>query len=185
MTPRDLVLLSPYRLPAQYPLTLADEDMAAWLHGYAALWHPAALWGSAGPARVDSPYDHENPKANHVYAVPASPPSLLPDDWEQRVRAAGAVCFKATADRAATLANLKAALEAAEETRTVNARLADLEPATAAPFLALGTGYMLLAALSEAMEHENLLDSNDFWIDVQLAIAAAAELPLPPRPKDP
>jgi hypothetical protein len=184
MGPTELVLLSPYRLPAQYPLTLADEDMAAWLHGYAALWHPAALWGSSGPAKVDSPYDHENPKAGHVYAVPESPPSLLPDDWEQRVRNVGALCFKATTDRAATLANLRAALEAAGDGKSVNVRLAGLEPAKAAPFLALGTGYMLLAALSEAMEHENLLDSKDFWIDVQLAIATAAELPLPPRPKE-
>lgn len=126
MGPIELVLLSPYRLPAQYPLTLADEDMAAWLHGYTALWHPAALWGSSGPPRVDSPYDHENPKAGHLYAVPESPPSLLPDDWEQRVRAAGAVCFKAAADRATTLANLRAALEAAADSRAVNARLAEL-----------------------------------------------------------
>src|SRR5262245_57694707 len=113
MSARELVLLSPYRLPAQYPLTLANEDMAAWLSGYSALWHPAALWHTSGPVRVDSPYDHENPRAGHIYAVPESPPSLLPDDWEARVRSVGAVMFKATPDRATTLANLHAALTAA------------------------------------------------------------------------
>ena len=34
----------------------------------------------------------------------------MPDDWEQKVRAVGAICFRATPDRAATLANLKNAL---------------------------------------------------------------------------
>src|SRR5207237_768835 len=121
MNARELVLLSPYRLPAQHPLTLANDDMAAWLNGYSALWHPAALRRASGPPRVDSPYDHENPRAGHIYAVPESPPA----------------------------------------------------------FLALGQGHMLLAALSEAMEHENLLESNDFWIDIQLAVAAAADLPAP------
>src|SRR5438034_11830115 len=113
MNARELILLSPYRLPAQHPLTLANEDMAAWLNGHAVLWHPAALWQASSPPRVDSPYDHENPRPGHVYAVPQSPPSLLPDDWQARVRAAGAVAFQATPDRATTLANLKTALTAA------------------------------------------------------------------------
>src|SRR5438309_12015950 len=113
MGTRELVLLSPYRLPAQYALTLADDDMAAWLNGFTALWHPAAAWPATGPAHVESPYDHENPRAGHVYAVPQSPPSLLPDDWEDRVRAAGAVAFQATPDRATTLTNLLTALSAA------------------------------------------------------------------------
>ena len=42
MNSRELVLLSPYRLPAQHELILASEDMAAWLHCYSALWHRTA-----------------------------------------------------------------------------------------------------------------------------------------------
>src|SRR5258706_14374542 len=117
MKPRELILLSPYRLPAQHPLALADDDMAAWLNGYSALWHPAAFWNATSPPRVDSPYDHENPRAGHLYAIPESPPSLLPDDWEARLRAAGSVAFKATADRPTTLANLFAALTAGPTAR--------------------------------------------------------------------
>jgi hypothetical protein len=190
MAPRELILLSPYRLPAQHPLTLANDDMAAWLNGYSALWHPAALWQATSPPRVDSPYDHETPRAGHVYAVPESPPSLLPDDWEERVRTAGAVAFRATADRATTLANLLAALRGfgagrienpsdAAEHAEATTRLVETHAATVAAFLGIGLGYMLLAALSEAMEHENLLESNDFWNDLQRAVAAAVGLPAP------
>jgi hypothetical protein len=192
MNVRQLVLLSPYRLPAQHPLTLANEDMAAWLNGYSALWHPAALRRACGPPRVESPYDHEHPRPGHVYAVPATPPSMLPDDWAERIRRAGAVTFQSLPDRAATLANLKTALTAApqpageppavlppgQDDPTATAQLVELDAKAAAPFLGLGTGYMLLAALSEAMEHENLLETNDFWIDIQLAVAAVAGLPV-------
>src|SRR5262245_38912379 len=112
MTPRELILLSPYRVPAQNSLMLSNEDLGAFLNGYSALWHPAALAGAAGPPRVDSPYDHEQPAAGRVYAVPDNPPLMLADDWDQRVRDAGAVAFRATSDRAETLANLKEALDA-------------------------------------------------------------------------
>ena len=197
MNARELVLLSPYRLPAQHPLTLANDDMAAWLNGNLALWHPAALRRASAPPRVESAYDHENPRPGHIYAVPESPPSLLPDDWEQRLRAAGAIAFKAAPDRRTTLANLQAALTATPQLKegepqtapqqsapgqddpAGTARLVELDAGTIAPFFGIGIGYMLLAALSEAMEHENLLESNDFWIDMQLAVAAVADLPVP------
>src|SRR5438045_3651975 len=102
MTPRTLTLLSPYRLPAQHSLTLADQDMACWLNGYCALWHPAVVWQSSGPPRVDTPYDHEIPRPGHVYAVPEAPTSLLPGDWEEKVRAADGLVFRATGQRAST-----------------------------------------------------------------------------------
>jgi hypothetical protein len=193
MNPRECILLSPYRLPAQHALTLADEDMAAWLHSYSALWHPAALWQATAPPRVESAYDHEKPRPGCVYAMPASPPSLLPDDWHVQAAAAGAAIFRSGPDRPATLANLLAALNQPESTaKTDNddlTRLANLSDEVVAPFLALGLGYLLLATLSEAMEHENLLHSNEFWMDVQCAIAASADLPppfaTPPETTDP
>src|SRR5438067_10763017 len=107
MMPRELILLSPYRLPAQNSLMLGDADVAAFLNGYTACWHPLALRGATAPPRIASPYDYEHPSAGHLYAVPESPPSMLPDDWEQRVREAGAASFQATADRATTLINLR------------------------------------------------------------------------------
>src|SRR6516164_1909258 len=110
MSPRELILLNPYRLPAQNPLMLGNEDVASFLNGYLVLWHPAALAGATGPPRVGSPYDHEQPSAGQVFAVPESPPLILPEDWERRVKEAGAVHFRATPDRAATLANLLEAL---------------------------------------------------------------------------
>jgi len=40
-------------------------------------------------------------------------------------------------------------------------------------FLGVGLGFMLLSALSDSMEHENLLESKEFWNDLQLAVAAS------------
>jgi hypothetical protein len=220
MNARQLILLSPYRLPAQHALTLSNEDMAAWLNGYISLWHPAALWQATGPPKVESPYDHETPRPGHVYAVPESPPSLLPDDWPEKVRAVGAVVFRATPDQQVTLANLRAALTAPlspagndapaptnddgtgpekgagtvagtaqRVLRTTvpdpfsgpndgaEVQLAQLPGECVAQFSGIGFGYMLLEALSEAMEHENLLESNDFWEDLQRALAAVLGLP--------
>src|SRR2546423_299542 len=74
MSARELILLSPYRLPTETTLYLGDEEVAAFLNGYTALWHPAALSGAAGPPRLGSPYDYEEPVAGHVYAVPDHPP---------------------------------------------------------------------------------------------------------------
>ena len=43
MSTRPLLLLSPYRLPTESTLYLGDEEVAAFLNGHAALWHPATL----------------------------------------------------------------------------------------------------------------------------------------------
>jgi hypothetical protein len=56
---RELILLSPYTLPAHHALMLSAEDVAAFLNGYLALWHPAALAGATHPPRIASPYDYE------------------------------------------------------------------------------------------------------------------------------
>jgi hypothetical protein len=159
---------------------LASEDVAAFLNGYAALWHPAALHGAAAPPRITSAYDYEQPVRGHVYALPESPPPLLPDDWDERVRAAGAVAFRATADRAATVANMLAALRASPpalepQAPTLHAQdLLDLDPARVGPFLGIGFGQRMVESLFEAMEHEQVLSAADFWLDVQAAVAALA-----------
>src|SRR5581483_310304 len=171
MSTHELVLLSPYRYPAGHAMTLADEDMACWLQGLTALWHPAALWQAQGPPRCDAPYDHEQPRPGCLYALPETPSAYLPEDWDERVRAAGSVVFRATTDRATTLANLRAAL--AESPLGWGAGL-ELPQEKVGPFFGLGLGHLLQAALAEAMEHENLLDPSAFWGDVQFAIALLA-----------
>src|SRR5205085_3937885 len=134
MTARELILLSPYHLPAQNPLMLAGEDSAAFLNGFSALWHPAALACAMAPPRVGSPYDYEQPAAGHGYAVPESPPLILPDDWEQRVRDAGAIAFQATEDRPTTVANLFEALRTQGENNADSPALLDLGPEKTRPF---------------------------------------------------
>src|SRR5262249_23920787 len=159
--PRELIVLSPYQIPGQNPLLLGTEDVAAFLNGYSALWHPAALGGASGPPRIGSPYDFEQPQAGQLFAVPEHPPLLLPDEWDQRVRDAGAAAFRATTDRAATLENLAEALQAlppADSPDPVGRRpLRDWPAERVGPFMGIGFGFLHVNALFEAMEHENLL----------------------------
>src|SRR5262245_44043962 len=173
MSTRELILLSPYRLPTQNALYLGDDDVAAFLNGLTALWHPAAVLGASGPPRVASPYDFEQPAAGHVYAVPAQPSPMLPDDWRHRVTEAGAAAFEATAGRDETLANLRDALRGLPEPPPEQAALLDLDAGRAAPFFGVGFGHAALEALCEAMSHQNLLAAADFWQDVQAAARAA------------
>jgi hypothetical protein len=153
-------------------VTITDAEVAAWCNGYSALWHPAVVRLAGGPPRVSSPFDHEQPSPEHVYAVPDHPPHFLPDDWDRRVRDAGAVAFTSTADRDQTLANLKEALRAGGQDMAESALLLDLGPERVAPFLAIGFGYVVVEALFEAMQRENQLPTADVWQDLQQAIPA-------------
>jgi hypothetical protein len=166
MSARELILLSPYRVPAQNSLSLSDEDTAAFLNGYLALWHPAVVAGAANPPKIAPSYDYEQPSAGHIYAVPETPPLMLPDDWDQRVTAAGAIAFRATPDRLATLENLTKAL-LANPVKT-NALLVT-NYGQVQSFYAIGLGFVMVNALFEAMEHENLLAATDLWQDMQQA----------------
>ena len=179
MNSRELFLLSPYRVPAKDSLMLGDEDMAAFLNGYTALWHPALIQGAAEPPKIASPYDHESPTASHVYAVPDTPQMFLPDDWEARVRDAGAMAFHTSADREATLANLRDVLasRSREIPEDFDSSLVNISRDRLAPFFGIGFGYMHLVALFEAMDHENLIAGSDFWQDVQQAAAAPSKDP--------
>ncbi len=171
MSAPELFLLTPYRLPTQNTLYLGEDDVAAFLNGYAALWHPAALVGANGPPRPASPYDHEQPGPN-IYALPESPPLLLPDDWEERARAAGAVFFRAGTDRAVTIATLKEALRPLAESDPVRKALLELDAEKIAPFPGIGLGFLHVEALFEAMSHDNLLSASDLWADVKNALTA-------------
>lgn len=174
MSARQLLLLSPYRYPAQHSLVLGPEDMSCWLNAWSALWHPAVLLQAQEPPRCDSAYDHEQPQAGCIYALPDSPPLYLPDDWEERVRQAGAVAFKAGTDRETTLQNLRTALDAAGDQAAIWNEAWFLSEEQVRDFFGLGLGYLLQESLAEAMEHENLLDRPAFWDDVQEALASLA-----------
>ncbi len=174
MSSRELILLTPFRLPAQNALYLSNEDVACLLNGYLVLWHPAALRHAASPPRIGSPYDYEQPTAGHLYAVPEAPPLVLPDDWYERVRGEGALAVQVPEDRSATFANLREALRS-QLTDAQDLALVDLDQARIAPFLGLGFGYAHLEALFEAMDHQPVLDTEAFWNEVQQAVAALFE----------
>src|SRR5947208_1457523 len=146
MNTRELLLLSPYRLPTQNAFYLGDDDVAAFLHGLTALWHPAAALGAAAPPRVASPYDYEQPTAGHVYAVPTMPTPMLPDDWKYRVKEAGACAFETTGSRDETLQNLREALRGLPDAPPEQAALLEIDAARAAPFFGIGFGFHMIEA---------------------------------------
>ena len=152
-------LLSPYRPPTSYPVSLAPAEVSAWLNGYLALWHPAVLTRVGGPPALSGVYDHDQPGDGFVYAVPAG--TDPPGDWEARVSAAGGVTFRATADRAATLAALGEALGG----------LPDVSADVLMAFAGVGYGYLVVDTLYDAASHDRLLDADGFWADVTAATA--------------
>ncbi|HEV3146852.1 MAG TPA: hypothetical protein VGZ47_23395 [Gemmataceae bacterium] len=173
MSERYLFLLSPYTLPTDHPLMLADADMAAWLNGYLALWHPAALAGASEPPKAVSQYEHEQPKAHHIYALPDSPPLYLADDWSGRATNAEACAFTATQEREGTLTALHQSLASFQSSAEQSSRL-ELPAEIVRPFLAIGFGYLMIEHLFDSMQHERVLAQGDFWQEVQKAATALA-----------
>jgi hypothetical protein len=170
MPDRQLHLLSSSRMPTSYPLQLAADEVAAWLNGYAALWHPAALAGASQVPQASVSYDHDTPTPGFIYCTPRGPHLFQPDDWRDRVLHAPSIVFDATADRAETLANLLAALE--EQGEPVP--LAGASDEVVRAFRGLGFGYLVLDNLFEAADHVRLLDAAAFWANVTAAVGAAS-----------
>lgn len=170
MSDRQLHLLTASRMPTSYPLQLAADEVAAWLNGHAALWHPAALAGAAQPPQASVSYDHDLPTPGFIYCTPRGPHLFQPDDWRMRVETAGAFVFDAVADRQQTVENLLAALREKGETGP----LFDASPEVMRAFRGLGYGHLVLDNLFEASDHVRLLDVDGFWADVTAAVEAAS-----------
>lgn len=168
MTDRQLHLLSPYRPPTSYAVSLQSDEVAAWLNGHAALWHPAVLQGAARPPQLSSVYDHDQPVEHAVYAIPEGPHIYQPDDWQERLREVHGVAFTATANRAETYARLQESLNHAGQ----GGEYASLPVDVLRLFAGIGYGYLVLETLCEAMSHDRLLDPEAFWNEMQAAVAA-------------
>ena len=171
MPVRELILLSPHRFPTDTSPILGSDEIACFLNAWASLWHPALLLGAKEAPRIASPYDHEQPLADSVYALPESPTLVLPEDWDQRLANVGAFSYQAGPDRASTLNRVREA--AANQGGTSG--LWELAPEKVAPFLALGYAFSIVNTLFEAMEHENVLAVDDFWGGIQRAAQAASD----------
>lgn len=155
-------------------MVLAETEMATWWNGYLALWHPAILAHLTEPPRQVSHYDHEQPKADAIYAVPQEPELFLPSDWWERVRQVGAVAIPAGPDRATTLAQWQSIGLSFDATPEAEERL-KLPIERVRPFLAIGFGYLVVESLFDAMHHEHLLAVGEFWQAVQHAVAAVTQ----------
>ena len=169
MSDRQLHLLSPYRMPTTYPLQLSGDEAASWLNGYLSLWHPAALSLAGQAPQTSNTYDHDTPGAGYVYCVPQGPHLYQPDDWAERVLAAGAVRYPSSTDRSESVEFLKTALRE----KDAASPLLDAPEEVVRLFAGLGLGYLLVDSLFEAMDHEKLLDAAGFWSDVTAAVEAA------------
>lgn len=175
MEPFELILLSSFSFPTHNALYLSEEDVTCFLNGYIALWHPAALSLGQSLPRIGSPYDFELPQSNYLYGVPTSPPSSLPEHWEENAKAEGAIVFHVTENRKETINNLLNAIREHAETHNVMSdnlqALLSVEEEKLKPFFALGFGQGHLEALFEAMDHENLMDFDGIQSEVERAIA--------------
>ena len=178
MTTRDAYLLSPYRPPTSYAVSLNADEAASWLSAYFALWHPAVLRTLARPPQFSSSYDHDQPAEHAIYAVPEGPQLYQPDDWNDRVSLARAVTVRATPNRAETLSQLLAALRSAPnpDDSGTPMPLLDAAPDLVRNFAGIGYGYLIVETLFDAMDHEHLLDADGFWSDVSNAVQAAESL---------
>ena len=78
MADRTLFLLSPYRPPTSYPVTLTDDEASAWMNGYAAIWHPAVLRNAIAPPVAASAYDHDQPAGRGSDNLPGADRLFLP-----------------------------------------------------------------------------------------------------------
>jgi hypothetical protein len=164
-------LLSPYRPPTSYPVTLDPSEAAAWLAAHFALWHPAVLARLDGPPVAASAYDHDTPVDGAVYAVPQGPHLYQASDWADRVKTVGAVWFEATAD----LAETRHAILTALRERHPDAGRLDADAETVRLFAAVGYGHLLVEGLFDAADHEHLLDRDGFWANVTAALAEPAD----------
>ena len=156
----DAYLLSPYRPPTSYPVSLDVAEASAWLQGYFALWHPAVLARIDAPPRAASAYDHDQPRPGAIYCTPDGPEVFHPDDWQYRVTEAGGAAFTSSESADDTLAHLREALGERPHPE-----------ADASLFTAIGFGYLLVEGLFEAADHDRLLDAGAFWADIQSALA--------------
>src|SRR4029079_10873473 len=100
----------------------------------------------------------------------------------ERVRAAGALAFRAGTDRAATLENLRTALTTMGDKAPGWTGGLELSADKTTPFFGIGLGHLMQATLAEAMEHENLLDAPAFWENVQQATESRLAPPEEPKP---
>lgn len=166
---REAFLLSPYRPPTSYPVTLTPEEASAWLAGYFALWHPAVLKNLSKPPQAASSYDHDQPAEGCIYAVPEGPHIYQPDDWMDRVKAAKAVAFRPTGNRRETHDRMLAGFWDTPA-GTAAGKLLDVSPGDARLFAGVGYGYLLVETLFDAADHEHLLDVVAFWTDVSQAV---------------
>ncbi len=167
MTAREAHLLSPYRPPTSYPVSLNPDEATGWLNGYLQLWHPAAVAGLSKPPLASSSYDHDKPGEGFLYAVPTGPYLYQPDDWKDRIAAANATSFAVTSDERETAANFRAA--------GLNADLLDTPAEIVRLFAGLGYSFLVVESLFDAMDHEHLLDVPAFWEDVQQAVEAVRQ----------
>ncbi len=178
MNPREAVLLSPYRPPTSYPVSLNPAEAEAWLLGYFALWHPAVLSVVGRPPQAASTYDHDVPKEGFLYTVPTGPTVYQPDNWAELVATGKGVNFVSAADVTDTRVSLMAALAEWNDRNPgerIPQHLLDASPEVVGLFEAVGFGYLLIESLFDAASHDHLLDVEGFWNDVKAAVEVATD----------
>ena len=164
--PRELILLSPYTPPTQHALSLAAEDTAGWLNAWTALWHPAVL-GWLRPARRNGP--RRTTTTRRSKATSTSFPKARRRTWPAigSERAPQSRGDRVPGDRRP---GRHAGSAPASSRRDRTAPRFNGRPRKSGRSSVSASAYVTVETLFEAMEHERLLDQEEFWADVQAAV---------------
>ncbi|MFH1268625.1 MAG: hypothetical protein ABIK89_23110, partial [Planctomycetota bacterium] len=137
-----MVILLPCHSLEDFSLDRDPADAQQILSAYSALWHPALLASAQNVPKWVRSDDPPGDPAGHLVMVPQSCETLLPPDWLQRAREAGACVIDHLQHRDEMVA---AALE------HLDGGSGDVDPELARDFLALGFGHLLVELLTRQL----------------------------------
>ena len=141
------------------PTPVADELLAA----CTALWHPALVAAAGEMPRWTPAAEPPDDPEGHVLLIPPSAEPLLPEDWLEHVRQAGASLIRGQKGRAEMAAAALAALEAPPA----------VDDDLAADFLALGYCHYVVETITVNIRYSHSLDETAFERELVAAAEAA------------
>ena len=161
---QDLIILLPCQSLEDFSLDRTAADAEEILSAYSALWHPALLASAQDVPNWVRAEDPPEDPAGHLVMLPSSSQTLLPSEWPQRARSAGACIIDNLKHRDEMVA---AALEHSD------GGSGGVDPELARDFLALGTSHLLVELLTRQLRYMSNLDEVRFRSETVGAAEAA------------
>ncbi|MSR30104.1 MAG: hypothetical protein EXR99_01240 [Gemmataceae bacterium] len=147
------ILVSSHRLPTTDPLYLDDNQVAEFLNGYCALWHPCAIQLANSPPKILNPGELTDIQPEILLCFTSDIQEFPGKEWEQLPNRR----FMAAQNRPECLNNLLQAVEGPPAPTTPESEK------VLGLFFGTGYSYLTLNSLFDAMQHENLISHESFW----------------------